>query len=94
MMGCRAQPPRRLPSSRRAACCAPVTSSKASRSDGTSSASVVLAVAAMVDALLATAVLTGLALNAGLGWWWADPLAGYVILFYGLKEGIAALQAH
>jgi divalent metal cation (Fe/Co/Zn/Cd) transporter len=46
----------------------------------------------MVDALLATAVLAGLALNAGLGWWWADPLAGYVILFYGLKEGRAALR--
>ena len=46
----------------------------------------------MVDALLATAVLAGLALNAGLGWWWADPLAGYVILFYGLKEGMAALR--
>jgi divalent metal cation (Fe/Co/Zn/Cd) transporter len=39
-----------------------------------------------VDALLASAVLAGLALNAGLGWWWADPLAGYVILFYGLRE--------
>ena len=46
----------------------------------------------MVDAFLATAVLVGLALNAGLGWWWADPLAGYVILFYGLKEGRAALR--
>ena len=46
----------------------------------------------MVDAFLATAVLAGLALNAGLGWWWADPLAGYVILFYGLKEGWAALR--
>jgi uncharacterized membrane protein YkvA (DUF1232 family) len=46
----------------------------------------------MVDALLATAVLAGLALNAGLAWWWADPLAGYVILFYGLKEGMAALR--
>jgi uncharacterized membrane protein YkvA (DUF1232 family) len=46
----------------------------------------------MIDALLATAVLAGLALNAGLGWWWADPLAGYVILFYGLKEGMAALR--
>jgi uncharacterized membrane protein YkvA (DUF1232 family) len=45
----------------------------------------------LVDALLATAVLTGLALNAGLGWWRADPLAGYVILFYGVKEGRAAL---
>jgi divalent metal cation (Fe/Co/Zn/Cd) transporter len=47
----------------------------------------------MVDALLATAVLLGLALNAGLGWWWADPLAGYIILFYGIKEGRIALRA-
>jgi divalent metal cation (Fe/Co/Zn/Cd) transporter len=46
----------------------------------------------LVDALLATAVLTGLALNASLGWWWADPLAGYVLLAYGSKEGIAALR--
>ncbi|MDQ1481397.1 MAG: hypothetical protein QOI44_2258 [Actinomycetota bacterium] len=46
----------------------------------------------MVDAFLATAVLAGLALNAGLGWWWADPVAGYVILFYGVKEGRAALR--
>jgi divalent metal cation (Fe/Co/Zn/Cd) transporter len=46
----------------------------------------------MVDAFLASAVLVGLALNAGRGWWWADPLAGYVILFYGLKEGRAALR--
>jgi len=45
-----------------------------------------------VDGLLATAVLAGLVLNAALGWWWADPLAGYVILFYGLKEGIGALH--
>ena len=48
----------------------------------------------LVDALLATAVLIGLTLNATLGWWWADPLAGYVILFYGLKEGRAALRHH
>src|SRR5262249_20430058 len=27
----------------------------------------------LIDGLLATAVLAGLALNAGLGWWWADP---------------------
>ena len=44
-----------------------------------------------VDGILATAVLAGLVLNAGLGWWWADPLAGYLILVYGLKEGRAAL---
>jgi divalent metal cation (Fe/Co/Zn/Cd) transporter len=45
-----------------------------------------------VDAFLASAVLAGLALNAGLGWWWADPLAGYVILFYGLREASMLLQ--
>jgi divalent metal cation (Fe/Co/Zn/Cd) transporter len=39
-----------------------------------------------IDAMLATAVLVGLCLNAALGWWWADPLAGFVIVFYGLRE--------
>lgn len=39
-----------------------------------------------IDGLLATAVLLGLALNATLGAWWADPLAGLVIVFYGIKE--------
>ena len=46
----------------------------------------------LVDAILATAVLVGLILNARLAWWWADPLAGYVILIYALKEGRAALR--
>jgi len=45
-----------------------------------------------VDGMLATAVLVGLVLNATVGWWWADPVAGYVILFYGLKEGVAAIR--
>ncbi|GIH19588.1 cation transporter [Rugosimonospora africana] len=40
----------------------------------------------LVDGLLATAVLVGLALNAGLGWWWADPAAGYVLVGYATKE--------
>ena len=31
-------------------------------------------------------------MNAALGWWWADPLAGFVIVFYGLKEGWEALH--
>jgi divalent metal cation (Fe/Co/Zn/Cd) transporter len=44
----------------------------------------------LVDAALAAAVLAGLVLNATLGWWWADPLAGLVIVYYGLKEGRAA----
>jgi divalent metal cation (Fe/Co/Zn/Cd) transporter len=46
----------------------------------------------LVDAYLAGAVLLGLVLNALLGWWWADPLAGLVIVFYGLKEGREALH--
>ncbi len=46
----------------------------------------------LIDAYLAGAVLLGLLLNAALGWWWADPLAGFVIVFYGLKEGWEALH--
>ena len=41
----------------------------------------------MIDAYLAGAVLIGLILNAVAGWWWADPLAGLVIVYYGCKEG-------
>jgi len=40
----------------------------------------------MIDGILATAVLLGLALNAALGWWWADPAAGYVLVFYAARE--------
>ena len=40
----------------------------------------------LIDRILATAVLAGLALNAGLGWWQADPLAGYVLVFYAVRE--------
>jgi divalent metal cation (Fe/Co/Zn/Cd) transporter len=40
----------------------------------------------LIDGLLAVAVLTGLALNATLGWWWADPVAGYVLVFYAGRE--------
>lgn len=47
----------------------------------------------LVDAYLAGAVLSGLVLNTLLGWWWADPLAGLVIVFYGFKEGWAAWQS-
>src|SRR4051794_24656836 len=44
----------------------------------------------LVDGYLAAAVLVGLVLNASLGWWWADPLAGLVIVYYGIREGQAA----
>lgn len=47
----------------------------------------------MVDAYLAAAVLVGLILNALFGWWWADPLASLVIVYYGIREAIHALRA-
>ena len=31
-------------------------------------------------------MLIGLVFNTAFGVWWADPLAGFVIVFYGLKE--------
>ena len=40
----------------------------------------------LIDGILATAVLAGLTLNAGLGWWWADPAAGYVLVCYAARE--------
>ena len=45
----------------------------------------------LIDAYLAAAVLLGLVLNATAHWWWADPLAGLVIVYYGLREGRQAL---
>ena len=44
----------------------------------------------LVDAYLAATVLLGLVLNAAFGWWWADPIAALVIVFYGFKEGLHA----
>ncbi len=41
-----------------------------------------------VDGLLAVAVLAGLALDRGFGWWWADPIAGFVIVYYAAREAI------
>jgi divalent metal cation (Fe/Co/Zn/Cd) transporter len=40
----------------------------------------------VIDGLLATAVLIGLLLNALLGWWWADPCAALVIVYYAIRE--------
>lgn len=39
-----------------------------------------------IDGLLAAAVLLGLSFNSLLGWWWADPIAGYVLFGYALRE--------
>jgi divalent metal cation (Fe/Co/Zn/Cd) transporter len=40
----------------------------------------------VIDGILAVAVLLGLVLNAAAGWWWADPSAGYVLVYYAARE--------
>jgi divalent metal cation (Fe/Co/Zn/Cd) transporter len=40
----------------------------------------------VIDGILAVAVLLGLILNAMAGWWWADPAAGYVLVYYAARE--------
>ncbi|MGN6608458.1 MAG: cation transporter [Jatrophihabitans sp.] len=42
-----------------------------------------------IDGLLAVAVLAGLCLNTAAGWWWADPVAGYVLVYFAAKEARA-----
>lgn len=46
----------------------------------------------MIDGILATVVLAGLLLNAFVGWWWADPLAGYALLYYAIREARESLS--
>jgi divalent metal cation (Fe/Co/Zn/Cd) transporter len=41
---------------------------------------------------MSLALLIGLALNRIFGWWWADPLAALVIIYYGIREAIHALH--
>ena len=41
-----------------------------------------------VDGLLACAVLLGITVDLTLGWWWADPIAGYVIVYYAIREAV------
>jgi divalent metal cation (Fe/Co/Zn/Cd) transporter len=40
----------------------------------------------MIDGILSLAVLLGLLLNAAARWWWADPAAGYVLVYYAARE--------
>jgi divalent metal cation (Fe/Co/Zn/Cd) transporter len=44
----------------------------------------------LVDGSLALAVLIGLALNAGLGWWWADGVLALLIAILAAREGVEA----
>ncbi len=43
-------------------------------------------------AYLSAILLGGLLLNAALGWWWADPAAGLIMVPIIAREGIAALR--
>jgi divalent metal cation (Fe/Co/Zn/Cd) transporter len=47
-----------------------------------------------LDGVLAVAVLLGLVLNATAGWWWADPAAGYVLVWYAAREVRAIFFTH
>lgn len=43
----------------------------------------------VIDGLLACAVLLGLVLNSAVGWWWADPAVGLIIVYYAIREARA-----
>lgn len=43
-------------------------------------------------AYLSAILLVGLAANAALGWWWADPLAALVMLPIVVNEGVEAFK--
>src|SRR5262249_19675145 len=42
---------------------------------------------------LSAILLVGLVLNAALGWWWADPIAGLVMVPILAKEGVDGIRA-
>jgi divalent metal cation (Fe/Co/Zn/Cd) transporter len=42
---------------------------------------------------LSAILLGGLALNAGLGWWWADPIAGLIMVPIIAWEGFDGIKA-
>jgi divalent metal cation (Fe/Co/Zn/Cd) transporter len=46
----------------------------------------------VIDGILAVAVLVGVTLDLAFGWWWADPIAGLVIVFYAVREAVGLLR--
>jgi divalent metal cation (Fe/Co/Zn/Cd) transporter len=51
------------------------------------------AACSVVCLYLGIATLAGLALNAALGWWWADPIAGLALIWWIRGEAKEALEA-
>jgi divalent metal cation (Fe/Co/Zn/Cd) transporter len=47
-----------------------------------------------ICAYLSAILLGGLGLNAFLGWWWADPIAGLIMLPIIAREGTESLRAY
>ena len=45
-----------------------------------------------VCAYLSLILLVGLSLNALMGWWWADPVAGLLMVPLIVREGIVAFR--
>jgi divalent metal cation (Fe/Co/Zn/Cd) transporter len=48
----------------------------------------------VIDGFLACAILLGLALNAALGWWWADPAAALVLVYYAIREARTSMPGN
>lgn len=46
----------------------------------------------LICCYLSFALVVGLGLNALLGWWWADPIAGLVMVYFLIKEGREAFS--
>lgn len=42
--------------------------------------------------ILSLILLVGLSLNALAGWWWADPVAGLIMVPWLIKEGLAGIK--
>jgi divalent metal cation (Fe/Co/Zn/Cd) transporter len=42
-----------------------------------------------LDGCLASGILTALALNSMLGWWWADPLAAVIVASVAARESLS-----
>ena len=50
------------------------------------------AVCSVTCAYMSLTLLIGLLLNRSLGWWWADPFAGLVLVYFLTQEGREALH--
>jgi divalent metal cation (Fe/Co/Zn/Cd) transporter len=46
----------------------------------------------LVCTYLSVATLLGLAANALYGWWWADPVAGIVLVYFIAREGLEIVR--